>query len=82
VVTEKWGYAPVGANGKPELYDLGSDPLADNDISAYNEDVVNEMHDLFISYMDDFDAPEDAMKCWGRNPRLNADGSWAVDYDD
>jgi arylsulfatase A-like enzyme len=80
LITNKWGYAPVGANGKPELYDLTIDPLAENDISKDNESVVREMHDLLISYLKEHNAPEDALKCWGRNPCLNTDGSWAVDY--
>lgn len=80
LVTEKWGYAPVGANGTPELYDLSVDPLAAEDISADNEDTVREMHELLISHLKEHDAPDDALKCWGRNPRLNADGSWAIDY--
>jgi arylsulfatase A-like enzyme len=43
LVTEKWGYAPVGANGAPELYDLSADPLAANDISTDHEDVVTKL---------------------------------------
>jgi arylsulfatase A-like enzyme len=82
LVTEKWGYAPVGANGSPELYDLSIDPLAADDVSADNEDTVREMHDLLISYLKEHEAPDDALKCWGKNPRLNADGSWAVDYEE
>lgn len=78
----KWGYAPVGANGAPELYDLTVDPLAAEDVSADNEGVVREMHDLLVSYLKEYDAPEGALKCWGRNPRLNGDGSWAIDYGD
>jgi arylsulfatase A-like enzyme len=81
LVTKKWGYAPVGANGSPELYDLSVDPLAADDISSDNEGIVKEMHDLLISHLNEYDAPEDALKCWGRNPRLNADGSWAIDYE-
>ena len=80
VINDRWGYAPVGADGKPELYDLNVDPLAENDIAGDNESVVKEMHDLLISHLVEHDAPKEAMECWGKNPRLNADGSWAVDY--
>ncbi|MBM3237236.1 hypothetical protein FJZ31_13165 [Candidatus Poribacteria bacterium] len=80
LVTEKWGYAPVGANGIPEIYDLSVDPLAANDISADHEDVVREMHELLISHLKEYNAPTDALECWGKNPRLNADGTWAIDY--
>ena len=51
------------------------------DISADNEDVVREMHNLLVSHLKEHNAPDDALKCWGRNPRLNADGSWAIDYE-
>ena len=82
LTTSKWGYTPVGANGTPELYDLSTDPLAAVDIAANHGDVVREMHDLLISYLQDYSAPDDILKCWGKNPRLNADGTWAVDYAD
>lgn len=80
LVTSKWGYAPVGANGSPELYDLSTDPLAYQDVSANNEGVVKEMHALLISHLREHDAPDDILRCWGENPSLNADGSWAIDY--
>ena len=80
LTTEKWGYAPVGASGAPELYDLSVDPLAAQDISADNAGVLREMHDLLISHLKDHNAPDDVLKCWGVNPRLNADGTWAIDY--
>jgi len=81
LITKKWGYAPVGANGAPELYDISADPLAAEDILADNENIVREMHDLLISHLKEHDAPDDALRCWGRNPRLNADGTWAIDYE-
>jgi len=80
LTTTKWGYAPVGANGTPELYDLSVDPMAANNIAADNEDVVKEMHELLISHLKEYNAPDDTLKCWGKNPRLNADGTWAIDY--
>jgi len=64
LVTSKWGYTPVGANGTPELYDLNIDPLASEDISLDNESVVQEMHELFISHLEKYNAPDDALKCW------------------
>jgi len=44
-------------------------------------DVVREMHALLISYLEEYNAPADALKCWGENPHLNADGAWAIDYE-
>ncbi|HIE29453.1 TPA: hypothetical protein EYP66_19465 [Candidatus Poribacteria bacterium] len=80
LVTSKWGYAPVGANGAPELYDLSADAMAVDDIAVENEVVVKEMHELLISYLQEHNAPEDALNFWGKNPRLDADGTWAIDY--
>lgn len=80
LITSKWGYAPVGANCTPELYDLSVDPLAENDIASDNEAVVKEMHDLLIEYLKEHNAPDNTMKCWGKNPSLNANGTWSIDY--
>jgi len=80
VLNSKWGYAPVGASGKPELYDIERDPLAELDIAKDNESIVQEMHQLLIDHLRDNNSPDEALKCWGRDPRLNADGSWAIDY--
>jgi arylsulfatase A-like enzyme len=80
VVTDRWGYAPVGAAGKPELYDLAADPLAGADVSGANPEVVSEMHDRFLAYLADVDAPESMQAAWSGRPRLGADGSWAIDY--
>ena len=80
LITSKWGYAPVGANGKPELYDIINDPLAAVDIASDNESIVKEAHEIFINHLKENNAPDEALKCWGRNPKLNADGTWAIDY--
>ncbi|MBD3180807.1 sulfatase-like hydrolase/transferase [Candidatus Poribacteria bacterium] len=82
LVTEKWGYTPVGAEGNPELYDISVDPLAANNISKDNQDIVKQMHGLLIDHLNKYEAPQDTLKCWGKNPTLNADGSWAIDYSD
>lgn len=82
IINSKWGYAPVGAYGKPELYDIINDPLATVDIASDNEPVVKEMHELLINHLKENNAPDEALKCWGKNPKLNADGSWAIDYGD
>ncbi len=80
VIASKWGYTPVGAKGTPELYDLTVDPLAEKDIASSNEDAVREMHDILIAYLKEHNASENALKCWGNSPRLNADGTWSIDY--
>lgn len=80
VITSKWGYAPVGANGTPELYDLTIDPLAENDIASDNEDVVKQMHEKLIEYIKGHHPSENTLLCWSKSPHLNTDGTWAVDY--
>jgi hypothetical protein len=81
LVTDRWGYAPVGAYGKPELYELGVDPLATNDIADQNELIVNELHSLFISHLTHYQASEEFLSFWQKSPDNQvAGGSWAIDY--
>ena len=81
LVSEKWGYAPVGADGEPELYDLSRDPLAEEDMAGDNERTVRELHELFLDHLREQDAPAECLSCWGSKPRRNADGTWAIDYE-
>jgi len=67
LITERWGYTPVGRDGKPELYELSRDPLAENDVSEDNPDVVKELHDLFIEHLRFHGATEDFISLWGTN---------------
>lgn len=64
LVTDKWGYTPVGANGSVELYDIKKDPLATNDIADKNKKIVEELHELFISHLLEVGAPKDFMSLW------------------
>ena len=82
IVDERWGYAPVGASGHPELYDLLADPLAETDLAAANGAVIVGLHQRFLAYLQENRAPADIVAAWGRNPRLDSDGSWAIDYPD
>ncbi len=80
IITEQWGYAPVGAKGEPELYNIKLDPLAENNIACDNEDIVQEMHKLFIDYLHEHNAPSECIDCWGIRPYRSSDGTWARDY--
>ncbi len=62
-----WGYAPVGAQGDAELYDLTADPLAANDVARDHQDVVAEMHARFLAHLEAHDAPPEAMACWQKD---------------
>ena len=66
VVSSSWGYAPVGARGRPELYNLAADPLATRDLADENgnENVIREIHEQFLAYLRQHDAPAEAMACW------------------
>lgn len=78
VRNERWGYAPIGADGKPELYDLAADPLAATDIAERHPDVVRDMHSLLVEFLREAGAAEEALRMWagpGGTP-----GSWAKDY--
>ncbi len=78
VVTEKWGYAPIGAQGRPELYDLSHDPLATRDVSAANADIVREMGGLLAGHLRDAGAGDETLKLWTGS--TGAPGEWARDY--
>ncbi len=69
VVTDRWGYAPVGAYGKPELYDLAADPLATDNVAAGNEGIAADLHDLFMDHLSAHQASERFLALW-RTPTL------------
>lgn len=64
LVAERWGYAPVGAAGKPELYDLSADPLATVDLAASYGSVVADLHDVFLSHLTAHKASERVLALW------------------
>ena len=78
LITKEWGYAPVGAEGKPELYDIRKDPLAEKDLAAKKPKVVAELHQLLLEHLREHGAPEAVLALW-KNAR-EGDGTWAVDY--
>ena len=81
LVTDRWGYAPVGAYGQPELYDLTADPTAANDIAADHSGVVNDLHNLFMAHLSDHQAPEAFAALWTRTgDSETGGGGWAIDY--
>ena len=70
LVTERWGYAPMGAEGQAELYDLTTDPLAETDLAADHADVVADLHERLLAHLAEHDAPEGALALWrGVGPR-------------
>jgi arylsulfatase A-like enzyme len=82
VLTDTWGYAPVGAQGQQELYDLTADPLAETDVAADHPDVVAELHERFLAHLREHDAPEPTLALWQSVADETTKGSWAIDYPD
>lgn len=81
LTTAQWGYAPVGVYGRPELYDLTVDPLAENDIAVENGEVASTLHQLFINHLSEHNAPEVFIALWeGISDGDAAEGAWAIDY--
>ncbi len=81
LVTDRWGYAPVGADGRPELYDLQKDRLAQQNVAAGNETTLDDLHGLFLAHLAENHAPEDVVALWSeRGGSGNLAGKWAIDY--
>jgi len=80
LVGERWGYAPVGAYGRPELYDLSVDSLAATDVAADHPAVVQELHALFLEHLAQHDASGSFLSLWQSSPDESAGGIWAIDY--
>ena len=64
VVDGQWGYAPVGATGKPELYSLAEDLNAENDVSADHLNELQDIHSRFETFMRSIDAEQQVIDCW------------------
>ena len=62
VYGEKWAYAPIGADGERELFDLEADPYAEADVASRYPEIVSELHDKLIAWMREIGAPEEAIK--------------------
>jgi len=59
--TERWAYAPIGAQGNPELYDLRTDPYAEQDVASAHPEAVRALHARLIAWLRDLGAPEEAI---------------------
>ena len=79
LVTQEWGYAPVGARGRCELYDLRTDPLATTDVARDHPEVLIELHELLLTHLQEHGATEE-MRCLWHQDTLGAGGDWAIDY--
>ncbi|MBN1670687.1 MAG: sulfatase-like hydrolase/transferase [Kiritimatiellae bacterium] len=81
VIAGQWGYAPVGAAGRGELYDLRADPLAETNVAADNPAVCKELHGLLVRHLQEHGASEACVALWQTAaPDAQAEGKWAIDY--
>ncbi|MDE0191809.1 MAG: sulfatase-like hydrolase/transferase, partial [Gammaproteobacteria bacterium] len=51
VTDGRWGLAPVGASGAPELYDIVADPFAENDVAGINPEAVRNLRDGLTAHL-------------------------------
>jgi arylsulfatase A-like enzyme len=65
VYTKEWAYAPIGADGGRELYDLASDPGCDVNVAADHADVCDDLRNKLVAWLDEMDAPEHLKKLYG-----------------
>lgn len=80
LTTSSWGYAPVGADGTPELFDLVDDPYAENNLMAEKGDLIPVLHELLVAHLEEHGAPDACRRLWSGAARGDADGKWAADY--
>ncbi|HUT23279.1 MAG TPA: sulfatase [Sumerlaeia bacterium] len=59
--THRWAYVPFGPKGKPELYDLRSDPLAAGNVIRAHSRVAARLHQDLIGWLNEMDAPPEAV---------------------
>jgi hypothetical protein len=82
LVTDEWGYAPVGAYGRSELYDLSGDPPAERDVAADHPQVVADLNNLFMQHLAEHGAGDAFRALWQDVPgQKPGQGKWAIDYD-
>jgi arylsulfatase A-like enzyme len=64
VYTHKWAYAPIGAQGTAELFDLDVDPYAETNVIADHAEVAREMRDNLLQWLREIEAPDAAAEVY------------------
>ncbi|MCE2459474.1 MAG: hypothetical protein J4F38_01665 [Pseudomonadales bacterium] len=54
----RWGFAPIGASGSPELYDIVDDPFTENDVAGANPDAIRDLRDGLVAHLRQHDASQ------------------------
>lgn len=68
VTDGRWGLAPVGASGSPELYDIVADPFAENDVAGVNPDVVISLNDGLAAHLREHGSSPELLDCLSGRP--------------
>ena len=58
VTDGRWGFAPIGASGSPELYDIVDDPFTENDVAGANPDAIRDLRDGLVAHLRQHDASQ------------------------
>ena len=67
--TKSWAYAPIGATGRRELYRLSEDPYCETNVAAAHPGMVKKLDRLFMDWLEDVGAPDDAVAPFARPHR-------------
>ena len=60
--TDKWAYAPIGSEGKRELYDIEADPVMETNVAAAHTKVVEELDGILFAWLREIGAPSEALE--------------------
>ncbi len=66
---DRWAYAPIGMEGKRELYDIESDPYAEKDVADKHSKIVEKLHGKLLGWLKEMDAPEEAVEPFTESSR-------------
>ena len=64
VTDGRWGFAPVGASGDAELYDLHADPFAEVDVAGGHGDVLADLRGQLRDHLSGHAADAALVACW------------------
>ncbi len=64
VTDGRWGFAPVGASGTSELYDLHADAFAERDVASGHGDVVRRLRGELAERLRMHNAESALVDCW------------------
>ncbi|MEM7128216.1 MAG: sulfatase [Chloroflexota bacterium] len=66
VYTKEWAYVPIGPDGERELYHLTNDYYAEKNVIAAHRNVAEEIHGMFMGFLENCDAPEETIALFKR----------------